>query len=82
MYKFGYEQNVEITIFSVSSDGQEKLVDGYYQICHNGIPTPDTTVFFVDGDKLKIQKDQDKDPDVWHIFCKAIYGEVLFLYTL
>ena len=61
----------------MKSDGGEKLVDGYYQICYNGIPTPDTTVFFVDGDKLKIQKEPEKEPDVWQIFCKAVYGEVL-----
>ena len=75
-----YKKNIEITIFSVCSDGEEKLVDGYYELCHNGIPTPDTTLFLVDGDKLKIRKDPEKEPDVWHIFCKVIYGEVLLLF--
>ena len=66
----------------MKSDGREKLIDGYYQICYNGIPTPDTTIFFVDGDKLKIQKEPEKEPDVWHIFCKAVYGEVLLLFSV
>ena len=64
-----------LLFFSANSDGREKLLNGYYRVFHNGIPTPSNTVLVVEDDRIKFKTNvTDEWSEFW--FWKAIYGQV------